>query len=363
MTDVRVESWIELQEAVFEHSWQESISRFRSHYVFRGVPRVSHALESSLQTGGFVAKEKHLLTSFRKYAARNAVQGDIVWNWLSLAKHHGLPTRLLDWTYSPYVAMHFATHDPRHNEEDAAIWCVDYRKTNELLPDPLKEELLRLDVRIFTTEMIDDVAGSLEALEDEIAKLPHEQVAATVIHDGVGGINESDVMLAAASEAIVIGFNVRPLADARRAAEREGVDVRTYSVIYKITEDLRNAMEGMLEMDLHLEILGRIIPLHRELAARGQVELSTTPFYHPILPLLLDKTPTAEVVPIKGGAKGARKANAEVEIPPAGYDFGANCKPQQFSVQFSLSIYNGETTAVAVGTATPSKPGVPACTE
>ena len=92
-----------------------------------------------------------------------------------------------------------------------------------------------------------DVAGSLEALQDEIAKVPQEQVGINVIHSQTGGINESDVMLASASDAIVIGFNVRPLADARKAAEREGVDVRTYSVIYKVTEDLRNAMEGMLE--------------------------------------------------------------------------------------------------------------------
>jgi translation initiation factor IF-2 len=92
-----------------------------------------------------------------------------------------------------------------------------------------------------------DVAGSLEALQDEIAKVPQEQVAINIIHSQTGGINESDVMLASASDAIIIGFNVRPLADARRAAEHEGVDVRTYSVIYKITEDLRNAMEGMLE--------------------------------------------------------------------------------------------------------------------
>jgi translation initiation factor IF-2 len=101
-----------------------------------------------------------------------------------------------------------------------------------------------------------DVAGSLEALQDEIAKVPQEQVGINVIHSQPGGINESDVMLAAASEAIVIGFNVRPLADARKAAEREGVDVRTYSVIYKITEDLRNAMEGLLEAVEVEETLG-----------------------------------------------------------------------------------------------------------
>ena len=92
-----------------------------------------------------------------------------------------------------------------------------------------------------------DVAGSLEALQDEIAKVPQGQVAINVIHAQTGGINESDVMLASASDAVIIGFNVRPLSDARKTAGLEGVDIRTYSVIYKVTEDLRAAMEGMLD--------------------------------------------------------------------------------------------------------------------
>jgi translation initiation factor IF-2 len=103
------------------------------------------------------------------------------------------------------------------------------------------------DIKELNIVLKADVAGSLEALQDEIAKVPQERVAINIIHSQTGGINESDVMLASASEAIIIGFNVRPLADARRAGEREGVDIRTYSVIYKITEDLRNAMEGLLE--------------------------------------------------------------------------------------------------------------------
>jgi translation initiation factor IF-2 len=94
-----------------------------------------------------------------------------------------------------------------------------------------------------------DVAGSAEALEDEIAKLPQDEVAVNIIRTGVGGINESDVMLAAASDAIIIGFNVRPVGDARAVAEREGVDVRGYTIIYKVLDELRAAMEGMLEPD------------------------------------------------------------------------------------------------------------------
>jgi translation initiation factor IF-2 len=102
-----------------------------------------------------------------------------------------------------------------------------------------------------------DVSGSLEALEDEIAKVPQEQVAVNIIHAQTGGINESDVMLASASDAVIIGFNVRPLAEARRAAEREGVDIRTYTVIYKVTEELRAAMEGLLEPEEIEEALGQ----------------------------------------------------------------------------------------------------------
>ncbi len=102
-----------------------------------------------------------------------------------------------------------------------------------------------------------DVSGSLEALQDEIAKVPQEQVAVNIIHAQTGGINESDVMLAAASDAVIIGFNVRPLAEARRAAEQEGVDIRTYTVIYKVTEELRAAMEGLLEPEEVEEALGQ----------------------------------------------------------------------------------------------------------
>ncbi|MEJ7876088.1 MAG: translation initiation factor IF-2 [Solirubrobacterales bacterium] len=103
-----------------------------------------------------------------------------------------------------------------------------------------------------------DVSGSLEALMDELAKVPQEQVRINVIRAAAGGINESDVMLASASEAVIIGFNVRPLADARRAAESEGVEIRSYSVIYKVTEELHAAMEGMLDSVEVEDILGQV---------------------------------------------------------------------------------------------------------
>jgi translation initiation factor IF-2 len=91
-----------------------------------------------------------------------------------------------------------------------------------------------------------DVAGSLEALEDEIAKLPQDEVNVNIVHRGVGGINESDVMLAAASHGVILAFNVRPVGDARAVADREGVEIRSYAVIYRAIEELRAAMQGML---------------------------------------------------------------------------------------------------------------------
>jgi translation initiation factor IF-2 len=101
-----------------------------------------------------------------------------------------------------------------------------------------------------------DVQGSVEAAVSELDKIKSEEVAVRVIHTGVGGITESDVMLAAASKAIVVGFNVRPNAEAKSLADREGVDIRTYKVIYKLTEDIEAALVGMLTPDIVEEITG-----------------------------------------------------------------------------------------------------------
>ncbi len=103
-----------------------------------------------------------------------------------------------------------------------------------------------------------DVSGSLEAFEDEIAKLPQSEVQVQVVLAGVGGITESDVMLAAASDAIVMGFNVRPVGEARQVADREGVEIRGYSVIYRAIEELRDAMQGMLAPEEVEESVGTV---------------------------------------------------------------------------------------------------------
>ncbi len=101
-----------------------------------------------------------------------------------------------------------------------------------------------------------DVDGSVEALTDSLQKLSTEEIQVNIIHKGVGAITESDVLLASASEAIIIGFNVRPSANARSIAEKEEIDIRTYSIIYKVIDDVKDAMEGMLSPDIVEEITG-----------------------------------------------------------------------------------------------------------
>ncbi|NLG68790.1 MAG: translation initiation factor IF-2, partial [Firmicutes bacterium] len=102
-----------------------------------------------------------------------------------------------------------------------------------------------------------DVQGSLEALQQALEQLSGDQVRVNVIHAAVGAISEADVNLAASSGAVIIGFNVRPDANARRAAEREQIDVRTYRIIYEVVDDVKAAMQGLLKPRIEERVLGR----------------------------------------------------------------------------------------------------------
>ena len=101
-----------------------------------------------------------------------------------------------------------------------------------------------------------DVDGSVEALTDSFLKLSTEEIQVNIIHKGVGAITESDVLLASASDAIIIGFNVRPMGNARQLADKEEIDIRSYSIIYDAINDLKDAMEGMLSPELREEVTG-----------------------------------------------------------------------------------------------------------
>ena len=166
--DIRVNSWCELCEHLYENSWQETLMRFRSNYAFRGLSDESYDLQTSFarRCRDYSHLEYHLLRNFSKYAevpwtGENAS----AWRWLTVAQHHGLPTRLLDWTYSPFVAAHFATADTDHFDRDGVIWFADYVKVNQMLPSPLAEELVRHGAHAFTLEMLDHALGDIKAFD------------------------------------------------------------------------------------------------------------------------------------------------------------------------------------------------------
>jgi hypothetical protein len=167
MDEIRVETWNALQDALFADAWIEEIGRFRSRFAFRGLSDARYPLTTTLARlgGDYAALEHHLLRNFRKYAHRRVVERDSVWNWLSVAQHHGLPTRLMDWTYSPFAALHFATAEIDKFDRDGVIWGANYLHTHKLVPERLAACLEREGANVFTVEMLAEAVKSLAELD------------------------------------------------------------------------------------------------------------------------------------------------------------------------------------------------------
>ncbi len=165
-----VNSWRELDDALGDKSWCPG-GQVHPATVFRGLALSSYRNIHSLARlqGDYAELEPHLLRSFRKYAHQYS-PGPSTWDWLSLAQHHGLPTRLLDWTYSPLVALHFATAARR--DEEAVLWEVDCAGVHERLPKRLLGPLREEGARVFTTELLDRLAPDLPALDQLGASEP-----------------------------------------------------------------------------------------------------------------------------------------------------------------------------------------------
>jgi translation initiation factor IF-2 len=173
------------------------------------------------------------------------------------------PVRVLGLAGVPEAGDTFAVlEDDRHTRDIAQKRQrlqreQGFRRTREPTTlEELYEQVQAGEVGRLNVILKGDVGGSVEALADELTKLSTEEVKVEVIHRGVGAITENDVLLAAASNATILGFHVRPDARARAAAERAGVDIRTYRVIYEVVEDIRLAMEGLLAPEEREVVLG-----------------------------------------------------------------------------------------------------------
>ncbi len=134
----------------------------------------------------------------------------------------------------------------------------DFRRRRQVTLDQISQRIRHGEVKELNIILKADVDGSIEALSDALMRLSNEEVAVNVIHKAVGGISESDVLLASASEAIIIGFQVRPTLQARDLAKRENIDIRIYRIIYDAVADVKSALEGLLEPEISEEITSTI---------------------------------------------------------------------------------------------------------
>lgn len=163
-------TWQELQDLFFEGDWNPTLGRHRSNFAFRGLALAEAGLETGFHRsyGNQPHVERGLLRNFQKYARLSAGAPESLnyWDWVSLAQHHGLPTRLMDWTFSPFVSLHFVTANTALADRDGAVWCVDFVEAHKLLPECLREELDMEASNVLTTDALSRKLPDLRTLDE-----------------------------------------------------------------------------------------------------------------------------------------------------------------------------------------------------
>jgi translation initiation factor IF-2 len=173
------------------------------------------------------------------------------------------PVEVMGFGSVPIAGDFFIVMEDEKKARQVALARLHKQKSSEigkkrkLTLDDLYSKIKEGGIKDLNIIIKGDVQGSVEALKDALQQITHSEVQVKVIHSAAGGINESDVMLAAASNAIIIGFNVRPETKAAQTAEDEGIDIELYNVIYEAIDDVKKALEGLLEPTLKEKVLGR----------------------------------------------------------------------------------------------------------
>ncbi|MCH8289619.1 translation initiation factor IF-2 [Candidatus Poribacteria bacterium] len=176
-----------------------------------------------------------------------------------------IPVEVLGFTGIPQAGDRFyALHSERDAKAISDSRQAEHRQArlgpnSHVNLDDLFDHIREGDIKELNVIVKCDVHGSVQAVCDSLRKLSTDEVKINMIHQAVGGITETDILLASASDAIVVGFNVRPTTEAMRAAEFEGIDVRTYSVIYDLISDIHSAMEGLLDPEVREVVIGRAV--------------------------------------------------------------------------------------------------------
>lgn len=167
MKQTIIHGWDDLQREIFDGIWDEHVMRYRSNWVYRGAADEKWPMLHSLKRvcSHDLTLESVMLRSFRKYGYADLTHVTSFWQEVALAQQYGLPTRLLDWTYSPLVAAHFATEDVSLYDRDGVIWCAETSLLNGQLPLPLKEVLAEKRANIFSREMLDKLCGNFKDLK------------------------------------------------------------------------------------------------------------------------------------------------------------------------------------------------------
>lgn len=172
MKEIVIHSFEELQELVFKDCYDSHTHRYRDNRVYRGICDKDYSLSSKLNRicAHDLGLEGSIIRSFKKYGYADIQGVESFWQIVAMGQHYGLPTRLLDWTYSPLVAAHFATEDIYKYDRDGVIYCIDLEAGNELLPECLKEELNYTRAHSFTISMLEKHAKNYDELQNLSAK-------------------------------------------------------------------------------------------------------------------------------------------------------------------------------------------------